>query len=303
MVNPNMRSVNRKYLQDNHGNSVAQALFWAVAQLAQNGVDSPLRDAQDLLAHTLKLERVKLLASKDLTVAPPEVKIFSTLIRRRARREPLQYLLGETEFYGRTFKVGPGVLIPRPETELLVEEALRRCRGRDVARIMDLGTGSGCLALTLAQQYPAAQVWGLDISPTALRWARQNRRQIQARNCRFLQGSAGKKFPPAWLGRFALVVSNPPYIPQKDMTGLQPEVLREPRLALTGGKQGLEKVAMMFRAAGDLLAPQGAAVFEIGIHQAPDVEQMFSAAGFSDVHVVKDWNNIGRIVSGLKKAL
>ncbi|NTV51557.1 MAG: peptide chain release factor N(5)-glutamine methyltransferase [Candidatus Firestonebacteria bacterium] len=303
MVNPNKQSVNRKYPQDNRGISAAQALFWAKELLAQNGVETPLREAQDLLAHVLKWERVKLLAARELVLSPVVGRSFSALVRRRARREPLQYLLGEAEFCGRMFQVGPGVLIPRPETELLVAEALRCCQDQSVTRILDLGTGSGCLALTLARQYPDARVWGLDVSPRALKWARSNRRRFPEGHCRFVQGNAGRDFFPAGRNRFSLVVSNPPYIPQADLAALQPEVLREPRLALSGGKRGLKKIEVMLRAAGRCLAPGGAAVFEIGIHQAPEVVRMFSEMGFGDIHEIKDWNNIIRIVSGVKKQL
>jgi release factor glutamine methyltransferase len=264
-------------------------------------VEAPLRDAQDLLALALNVERVKVLVERDLLVPPAAGRKFAALVRRRVEREPLQYLLGSTEFCGQAFRVGPGVLIPRPETELLVAEAVRRCQDREAVRILDLGTGSGCLAITLAARCHGARVIGLDVSPRALHWARINRQRFSAGHCRFVLGDAGGKLPRAWRHNFSLVVSNPPYIPEKDLRGLQPEVRREPRLALSGGRTGLEKIAVMLRAAAGVLAPGGAAVFEIGIHQAAELKRMFGEAGFEDFHQVEDWNHIIRIVSGLKK--
>jgi release factor glutamine methyltransferase len=300
MLNRKAGSVNFKNQRGDHGASVAQALFWAASRLAAKGVESPLRDAQDLLAQALKMERAKLLAARELEVSPAAGQVFAKLVRRRAQREPLQYLLGQAEFCGQIFKIGPGVLIPRPETELVVAEAVRRCADFLPVRIVDLGTGSGCLALTLASQYPQARVWGLDVSAAALHWARLNQRRISQGNCRFLLKNAGSKFSAGWQKQFSLVVSNPPYIPQKDLAGLQPEVLREPHLALAGGKRGLDKISLMLGAAAGLLASGGAAVFEIGIRQAPEVVRMFAEQGFKEIQQVKDWNNIIRIVSGVK---
>ncbi len=271
----------------------------AAQHLAQAGIDNAEREAQELLAQALKWDRCRVLTSREMLVAGKDQRRFWALIQRRAQREPLQYLLGTEFFCGNEFRVGPGVLIPRPETELLVAEALRYASA-DIEAIADLGTGSGILALTLAQRYPQAVVYGVDISEKALRWARLNKRRLKCANCRLLLGTADQPIPKKYVGKFALVVSNPPYIPNADLKTLQPEVLEEPRLALIGGKQGTEIIEHMLKAAARLLRFQGIFVCEIGIHQAPEVRQLFTDHGFDQVREITDWQNIPRIVSGVK---
>ena len=143
-------------------------------------------------------------------------------------------------------------------------------------------------------------MFGVDISEKALRWARLNKRRLKCTNCRMLLGNADQPIPKRYLGKFALVVSNPPYIPSTDLATLQPEVLKEPRMALIGGKQGTEIIGRMLQAAARLLRPQGAFVCEIGIHQAAEVRNLFLAQGFEDVRETADWQNIPRILSGIK---
>ncbi len=299
MVNRQIRPVNRKRAGDPRARTAAGVLAQAAARLRRSGVDSPEPDARLLLAQALGITRARLLAELSQPVPTAKQRVFRRLLERRSRREPLQYLLGHEAFAELDLRVGPGVLIPRPETELLLAEALRRCQPQAGDWLADLGTGSGNLALALARRFTRAQVVGVDISPAALRWARLNRRRLGAPNLRLLRGQAPEAIPQKLRGGFALVVANPPYIPTGQLAGLQAEVRFEPRRALDGGPDGLAGVRLAARAAARLLKPGGVLAVEIGIGQARAAKNILCAAGFSSLEALPDWQGIPRIVSGL----
>lgn len=280
---------------------MADLIAPAARDLKSAGLEAPLRQAQDLLAGVLKMSRVEILTARDLKVTPRQARLFRLWIQKRRQRVPLQYLLGWEAFADLRLRVGPGVLIPRPETELLLQEAVRRCPQEDARWLADLGTGSGNLALALAGRYPRALVFGVDISPRALQWARRNRRRCGFSNLRFLQGNADHPIPRKYHGCFSLVVSNPPYIPTRDVAHLQPEVRFEPRLALDGGEKGTDMIRHMARAAARLLHSRGIYACEIGIHQSRETQNMFAQEGFTDIQTLADWQGIPRIVSGARK--
>lgn len=297
MVNPERASVNRKSRRGDKGTSAGECLRAATERLRTAGVESARREAEELLAHALRRPRAQVLAERDLRVNPGQAARFAHLLARRTRRVPLQYLLGTEEFAGLRLRVGPGVLIPRPETELLVEEAVRLRPRADARLIADLGTGSGNLALALAVRYPAARIYGTDLSERALYWARLNRRRCRVSNVRFLRGRGAAPIPGRLRGGFDMVVSNPPYISLKDRPTLQPEVRREPASALFGGTSGLEAIRFMAKAAGSLLRPGGIFICEIGIGQESETRRILVQAGLSHLHTLHDWQDIPRIIS------
>ena len=203
-----------------------------------------------------------------------------SLLLRRAKREPLQYILGSQEFLGRDYAVGPAVLIPRPETELLVTEVAGACRARSEPTIVDLGTGSGCIAVSLAVALPHARIYATDMSPAALQVARSNaRRHDVADRITFLEGDLWEPVRDAGLhGRLAAVVANPPYIADVEFPGLQPEVQYfEPRQALAGGPDGLAFHRRLVGDAAQYLGPGGCLMLEVGHAQASAVRQLAMA--------------------------
>lgn len=225
---------------------------------------------------------------------------FHTLIRRRANREPVAYITGTREFYGRHIKVTPDVLIPRPETELLVEEALAVLAGMsrakaDAPRVADVGTGSGCLAITIALEWPAARVLAIDVSQAALTIAHENAVALgAAARIEFWRGA----FLPAAVPPFDLIVSNPPYVAEREWASLPIEVRAfEPGQALFGGPDGLRIIRALVPAAADALAPGGWFVMEIGAGQAGEVTRVIEETGSLTVHRIRpDLQSIPRVV-------
>jgi release factor glutamine methyltransferase len=228
-------------------------------------------------------------------------------LERRAQREPLQYILGYTDFLGLVIRVGPGVLIPRTETELLVEEAIRKVRGiktqESKLRILDLCTGSGCIALALAREFPDADVYGTDVSETAIRFSEENARINTVRNAVFLCGSFFQPIQGIIRDRvsetfFDLIISNPPYIRTGDLKNLQPEIRDwEPADALNGGEEGLNYYRTIIPEAKKYLTEEGALMFEIGINQADAVKEIAGASGYGHVALRKDYAGIDRIIT------
>ncbi|MDD2795938.1 peptide chain release factor N(5)-glutamine methyltransferase [Acidocella sp.] len=250
----------------------AQALTAIAARLAQAGIEEPRREARLLLAAAEGITAARLLLQAEVT---PER--FEPLVARRAAREPLAYILSRKEFWGLNFAVSPATLIPRPDTETLVEAVL--ALGIAPARVLDLGTGTGCLLLALLSEFPAAFGVGVDISPAAAALAADNARSLGlASRAAFCAGN----WAAALSGMFDLVVSNPPYIPSADIAGLMPEVAGfEPASALHGGADGLEAYRLLIAALPRLLTMNGAAVLELGVGQAPDVAALAAQAGFA----------------------
>ena len=273
--------------------TILKVLTWTKGYLAEKGVDNARLEAEWLLAAALGLERIGLYVNFDKPLGEAELAACRGLVARRARREPLQYILGSQEFCGLEFAVAPGVLIPRHDTETLVAEALRRAPA--ARTVLEIGVGSGCIAVTLARSLPEAVVWGVDISPEALALAWRNAERHGVR----LTLAEGSLFEPYPGERFDLIVSNPPYIPTADLDFLQPEVREwEPRGALDGGPDGLDCYRRLVPAAPAHLIPGGWLLVEVGIGQAEAVQEMFARAGFGELFVAQDPGRVDRVVGG-----
>ncbi len=280
--------------------TIAEALTKAEQLLAERGVPNARFDAEVLLAHAAQQNRAWLVTHGTDPLDPGLDRIFQETIARRARREPLQYLLGTQEFWGLEFRVTPAVLIPRPETELVVETALQRLAGRETPVIVDLCTGSGCIAVSLAHEKPHARVFAIDSSPEALAVARENaRRHETSGRIRFFEGDL---FAP--LGELSLaanvdiVTANPPYVPAGDYEGLQPEVRDyEPQAALLAGPAGTDVALRIVADAPAYLRPGGLLIMEMGIGQADALQRAIADIGqCRNIAVLQDLAGIDRVI-------
>jgi release factor glutamine methyltransferase len=253
-------------------------------------------DAELLLMHVLGRNRAWVLTHAEAIPSDQLAARFIKLIERRFRGEPVQYIIGETEFYGLPFTVTPDVLIPRPETEHLVEKALELARAIERPQIVDVGTGSGAIAVALAHQLPKAEITAIDISESGLRVAHNNARQNAVdQRVRFLQGDL---LAPVLGELFDLVVSNPPYVPNSDRTLMSVEVREyEPALALFAGEDGLAAYRRLIPAAYCVLVPGGFIVLETGFSQRQAIEELLRAGGFQNVGFTPDLQGIPRVAS------
>ena len=277
--------------------TILKLLQWTADYFRGKGVESPRLDAELLLSATLEMDRVALYVNFERPLNTDELTYYREKVRRRANREPLQYILGETEFWSLPFTVNPSVLIPRADTEVLVEEALKRIDG--CSTVLDIGTGSGAVAVALAHEKPGLSVTALDCSECALEVARGNaRRNGVEERITCLAGDLNSL--PS--GPFDMIVSNPPYIPSRDWEQLMPEVRdHEPRLALDGGDDGLEAYRRIAVQAVQVLLPGGWLLVEVGIGQATVVNALFRAAGLTGVEQRNDYAGIPRVVMGQVK--
>jgi len=277
-----MRVISRELLQN------------AARRLAEAGVETPLLDAQLLLAHVLHCSRLDLIAHPERSLTEAELREFNVVLGRRSAREPLAYILGHKEFYGLEIDVAPGVLIPRPETELLVEECTRRLT-RSSPVIADIGTGSGAVAVALAASIPSAAVYATELSPAALEVARRNveKHDLSGR----VTLVRGDLVEPLAGMSFDAIVSNPPYIPTGEIESLQPEIrLHEPIEALDGGPDGLGVYRRLIPAAKPLLLEGGFLAVEVGSGQAGAVGGIAQGAGYGEIVIARDLAGIERVV-------
>jgi release factor glutamine methyltransferase len=266
--------------------------------LAQSGL-VPL-DAQVLLAHVLEKDRAWLIAHASDTLARDRAEAFHALARRRREGEPVAYLTGRREFWGLSLRVSPSVLIPRPETETLVELSLARLPKNEDARVLDLGTGSGAIALAIAHDRPRASVLATDFSSAALDVARDNARNLGLANVEFAQSDWYDAVPQPWRGgAFDLIVSNPPYVAAADPHLAEGDVRFEPERSLTPGGDGLGAIMRIVAGAGERLAPGGSLAVEHGFDQSDAVRALFAAAGFGEIVAVRDLAGIPRVVAGV----
>lgn len=277
--------------------TIRRVLAWTTPHFEKKGIDAPRLTAEILLAHVLEVDRVRLYVDHDRPLEPDELARFRALISRRLSSEPTQYLTGAKEFYGRRFLVDPRVLIPRPETELLVEAVLQALPKDAPSRAIDLCTGSGCIAITLAAERAHASVVATDLSPDACAVARGNAERLEVDGrVTVLEGDLFAPVPEN--ARFDAVVSNPPYIASGELPTLQAEVQKEPRLALDGGPDGLALIRRIVAAARARLNPGGLLAMEIGETQGEQVRALLSAAGYAQVRIEQDLERRERLAFG-----
>lgn len=277
--------------------TVLELLHWTRDHFAARGIEGARLDAECLLAAALGCDRLRLYLDFDKPVEAPERARFRELVRRRAdERVPVALLTGTREFWSLAFEVTPDVLVPRPETETLVEWLLGRVPEREAElNVLDLGTGSGAIAVALASELPKARVTATDLSPAALAVAARNAEAHGvAGRVRLLEGDA---FAPVAGERFDLVASNPPYVALADEAGLPPELRHEPRAALFAGPEGTDVLRRLASEVAGHLAPGGFAAFEVGEGQADGVAAWLRAAGLGDVGVVRDASARPRVVT------
>jgi release factor glutamine methyltransferase len=272
-------------------------LEWTVPYFKDLGLERARFDSEMLLASSLGVDRLWLYTHFDQPLTGPELDVFRSAVIRRSKREPLQYILGYWGFWALDFAVWPGVLIPRQETEHLVECALKFAGSAN--KILDLCTGSGNIAISLAKELPSTFFWATDVSAQAVKLAMENARKhgIQQRIC-FL---CGDLFEPV-KGQeksFDLIVCNPPYIPTNQINKLQPEIKDfEPRLAVDGGKDGLSFYRRLIPEAVSFLKPSGCLIMEIGENQARPGQEMMRNWGYQEITVFKDYGGLDRVLVG-----
>ena len=264
------------------------------------GMADPTLEARELVCCAAGKSREELSRDGRLYVPAAVEQQVERLAQRHLAGEPVAYLIGEWEFYGLPLDISESVLIPRPDTEVLVEQALSRLQGVSEPRILDLCAGSGCVGLALAKHLPGSRVVLGELDEGALRICRQNiRRNDLTGRVVSLQMNALEK-PPAHLGEFDAIVSNPPYIPDGDIAGLDVSVRDyEPHLALKGGEDGLDFYRAICAQWRTALRADGRLLFEVGIGQADDVLRIMRAVGFGDIEVIPDLNDIPRVVWGI----
>ncbi len=277
--------------------------------LEKSGIADPLADAEILVLHAAGIDRLR--AYMDNPEANQRLLTrINRLVKRRSAGEPLQYIVGHVDFLGLEIRVGSGVLIPRPETELLVEEAIKAVKSNSLSVkslasppipnpqsqcFLDLCTGSGCIALALAREFPDARIYATDVSAKALKYARDNAERNTIGNVTFLKGSLF--IPVVEHMPFDLITANPPYISTSDIAGLQREVREwEPLKALDGGEDGLDFYRKILSKAQVFLKEEGWIFFELGFGQSETVAEIAAHAGFKNIELIKDFAGIDRVL-------
>lgn len=274
--------------------TIGKILDWTKQYFKEKGVESPRLDAEVLLSHIVKCDRIHLYVNFDRPLMKEELAAYRQAVKLRAQRVPVAYILGEKEFMGHTFRVTKDVLIPRPDTEILAEEAIRILKDKGLARIADIGTGSGAILVSVLLGAEEATGVAVDLSPKALAVAQANgeRLGVKAR----AEFRLGDLYAPLAGETFDMIVSNPPYIPVGDMAELAPEVHCEPQMALVGGADGLDFYRRLIDGAPAMLNDGGVVLFEVGIRQAQEVARLGRERGFGEARILNDYAGIERVV-------
>lgn len=275
--------------------NIEEVMTLAVAELQDAAVTEPRLETASLLSFVLDHDRTFLHAHPEYVLSDAEMSAFRTAIKRRSEREPLQYITGRQEFWRLEFAVTPDVLIPRPETEILVETAIELLDDPPSPRFCEVGTGSGCIAVSILHSVNRASAIATDISPAALLVAGRNaerhgvRKRLELRNASIFDTVTG---------RFDLIVSNPPYVPDAEIASLQAEVREhEPLLALSGGSGGLDIISQIVEQSPRFMRPGGSLLMEIGFDQADRVTELFDSNEWESVDLLPDLHSIPRIVN------
>lgn len=279
--------------------TVLEAIKLSTEYLDKKGVESPRANAEILLAEILQCKRLELYLSFEKPLNEKELNQYREFIRQRGSRIPLQYITGHVEFFGMEFIVNHNVLIPRPETELLVEKIILENNKSTEFRILDIGIGSGNISVVLAKHLPKARVTGIDISESAINTAKQNAGlNLITDNLEIIRFDIFND-DLSQLNKYDIIVSNPPYISQEDYNELEPELkFHEPRIALTDGNNGFTFYKKIINSAAQLLYPGGKIYFEVGKDQHTKIFKILLENNFRNVHFLKDYSGIDRIIYG-----
>lgn len=281
--------------------TVARILDWTTRYLKQHGSETPRLDTEILLAHTRKCARIQLYTNFDSPLTEEERAQMRELVKRRAQAEPVAYLVGHREFFGLDFRVTKDVLIPRPDTETLVVELLERAKAVPAPRVLELCTGSACIAVSAAINLPAASFIATDVSPPALQIAKENAEKHHvADRIEFREGDLFAPIPSGT--QFDFIASNPPYVPEGEIATLDADVREhEPLLALRAGVDGMQYLNVIVEQAAPYLVSGGWLLLETGIEQAPlTAEALNGRAEFTDIRIVKDLGGRPRVVLARK---
>jgi len=282
---------------------IREAMAQGSADLKYAGIKTPGLDASLLLAYILKTDRTKLIAKETDSISDEESKSFCELIERRANGECTAYIIGKKEFRGLEFDVNPFVLVPRPETETLVETAVdivqKKLQDNSLTNILDLCTGSGAVAISLKNEIPLCEITATDVSSNALKIAIQNAEKLLGGNhIDFFQGDLYSALPSPLPAPFSLIVSNPPYISSDEIQTLSAEVQNEPRLALDGGASGLEIITRIIKNAPDYLKQNGYLLLEADPRQMAQITTLFEKNKFKNIQLYKDLSGANRVIGG-----
>ena len=270
-------------------------LEWSTDHLSQAGIDSPRIEAEVLLTGALRLCREEIYLRPERILSEDEKSILRDLVERRVRREPIAHILGDKEFWSLDFKTTPDVFIPRPETERLVDTVLEKVKGIVSPSILDVGTGSGCIASTLGLEIPDSTILGIDNSPSALNVANDNKNKLATQNVSFEELNILEQIPT---GEFDLLVSNPPYVPLDEMDELMKDVKDfEPPNALTDNNDGLMFYRRFSEMSWHCIKQNGWSILEVGLGGHPKkVKSIFIESGYSEVELIKDYNGDDRVL-------
>ena len=274
---------------------VIDLINWAESYFKEKGFENPRSEIEWLLRAVLKCNRMDVYLRFEEPLSQSQLATLRSWVKRRLEREPLQYITGFCDFYGREFSVNEHVLIPRPETERLIDTALEKVKGLDSPSILDIGAGSGCIATTLGLEILGSTVLGIDVSEDAIGIANKNKEKLEAENVSFQKMNILKQRPE---GEFDVLVSNPPYIPKGEMDGLMKDVKDfEPTVALTDQKDGLIFYKRFAEVGKEVVKSSGWIILEVGLEDHPSaVKNIFSESGFPDTELIKDYNGDDRVL-------
>lgn len=281
--------------------TVLNALKLATEYFEKKEIQSARVNAELLLAHLLKCKRLDLYLRFEQPLAENEVELYRQMIARKGKYEPVQYIIGSTEFYGLHFEVNRSVLIPRPETEILVETIINKYKYDGSLKILDIGCGSGNIAIALAKHLPDSDITTLDVSMEALQLAETNARRNEVGNIKFQISDINSNVFFDNI-KFNLIVSNPPYVCVQEFNSLQKEIIMyEPRYAVTDEEDGLKYYKRISEFAQENLVDDGSLFYEIGAGQSDSVKSIMNSNGFTAIQIVKDYQKIDRVIYGIKK--
>lgn len=279
--------------------TVLEALNLSTEYLNKKGIESARLNAELMLAHILNCKRLQLYLMFDRPLDENELSVYREFLARRAKREPLQYILGEVEFYNIKLKVNPDVLIPRPETELLVEKIIKDFSDKSEFKFLDIGIGSGNISIALLVNLPSSAGTGIDISDSALALANYNAESNSVKNRLELVHFDILKDDIQSLGKYDAVISNPPYVSSEDFETLEPELkVYEPQIALTDFYNGLTFYRKIISIADNLLKENGKVYFEIGKGQSNEIKTLMENKRINNINIIKDYQGIDRIICG-----